>query len=845
MPTTVHAQRAGRATAQPDAPEGSFQYNDGAGGFAGDATVRFETAGSGGIRVSELGGGTGVSLFTTDGGFNVRRFDDGDLDFQIESEGAGTEASLTIVTQSGDASITTVVADSDFVTTNYGSDIIAHRFNTFTASVGWIYSGANVDNLFAIDGAEDAVAVGVALNSIDDSAIFEVLSTTRGFLPPRLTTAQRNAIATPAPGLQIFNTDAANMQHWNGTAWVNEAGANTPPGGNSQAVQFNNAGSFDGVDWFFWDIGNDLLVVGDPTETGFITIAHNGTDGTIENDTGIFRFESDDNYEFTGGVEIRIEESGGGTENLQLGHTGTVGTVVSSNGISLELNAATFGINSAYTLPGADGAPNQYLQTDGAGVVSFVTLDAVTVGAPDQTITSLKTFAPNATGALGADDIVIGDPTDYGVLKLGDATIARTSLVAGPLDLDGSMLTFNEALPATSNIEFAWADGTNSIRFALAVPGAGNATYSPRSMLIAGPAVLDDEIVTVGYWRTNAGIFDNIDCDTALNGADLGVQNDLEVEGIIYADVINESTPAAAVTLQADDGGGGGGTGGDGQMTWDGNQISLFPSDISFGEGYLFGWGATGDPTTPFANRWNLNSASGFNFIMSNAAFPQWIVGNTDPTSAWFIDGNGNKDIRINTLDTGFDQDNVVYFGYGGINLQDDAGDAVFIRSAQVVAGTYTITLPDNDGDTGQYLRNSDGAATLEWADKPIDYVMPVVAEENGPLAAASFEWGFGDGANTPSGQGVPLFVPAGLSAEVVALGLSFPSGTATVELEINGVLQGAAADVTHTGAGGTTNTLATPVAVANGDILNFRTTSVPVATTGPAQVVVYVRVFN
>lgn len=39
------------------------------------------------------------------------------------------------------------------------------------------------------------------------SAVLELQSTQQGFLPPRLTTAQRNAISNPAIGLTIFNTD--------------------------------------------------------------------------------------------------------------------------------------------------------------------------------------------------------------------------------------------------------------------------------------------------------------------------------------------------------------------------------------------------------------------------------------------------------------------------------------------------------------------------------------------------------------------------------------------------------------------------------------------------------------
>ena len=462
----------------------------------------------------------------------------------------------------------------------------------------------------------------------------------------------------------------------------------------------------------------------------------------------------------------------------------------------------------------------------------------VTIGAPAQTITSVKTFEPFGTGILGQDDIIIGDSADYGLMRIGAAEFGRTNFNAAALDLDGSMISFNTLLPATSNIEFAWADGTGSLRFALAVPAVGNATYNPRSMLIAGPAVLDDTVVTVGYWQTTNNIFDNLVCDTVGQGADLGVQNDLEVEGTIYIDNIEESTPGAAVTLTADEGTG------SGSIAWQGDDLVWAPAS-SPASSYVIGFGATGDPTTPLANRINLTGLSGFSFIFSNAGFPQWIIGNTDPTTAVFWDGNGNKDIRMNTLDTGFDQDNVVYFGYGGINLQDQTGDAIFLRSPAAVAGTFTITLPPTDGNTGQVLVNQDGAATLDWEDPAINYIMPIWAEENAGLAAGATEWAYGNGANTPLAQGPVLYVPAGLNAEIVAVGLSIPSGTATVQVVINGVAQGAAANATHTGPGGTINTLVAPVPVVNGDILNFQTQTVTAATGAPAQAIMYVRIFS
>jgi len=50
------------------------------------------------------------------------------------------------------------------------------------------------------------------------SAILQADSTTRGFLPPRMTTTQKNAIATPAAGLVVYDTTLAKLCVYT-TAW--------------------------------------------------------------------------------------------------------------------------------------------------------------------------------------------------------------------------------------------------------------------------------------------------------------------------------------------------------------------------------------------------------------------------------------------------------------------------------------------------------------------------------------------------------------------------------------------------------------------------------------------------
>jgi hypothetical protein len=145
-------------------------------------------------------------------------------------------------------------------------------------------------------------------------------------------------------------------------------------------------------------------------------------------------------------------------------------------------------------------------------------------------------------------DLFVGNASDYGLVQVGDAIFGRTSRVTGNLDMDGTVVLVNRTNPNASNILFAMMDRTNSIRFALPKSAVGNATYNPRSMLIAGPAPVDDACVTVGYWQTNS-IFHNLACDTSGAGADLGVQNNLEVEGDIFTDSIKGSTDNTNIVM--------------------------------------------------------------------------------------------------------------------------------------------------------------------------------------------------------------------------------------------------------------------------------------------------------
>jgi len=70
-------------------------------------------------------------------------------------------------------------------------------------------------------GGEIGGAIVVGSSSISASAQLEVTSVTRGFLPPRMTNAQRLAIASPAVGLMVYCTDMVEGLYVNkSTGWT-------------------------------------------------------------------------------------------------------------------------------------------------------------------------------------------------------------------------------------------------------------------------------------------------------------------------------------------------------------------------------------------------------------------------------------------------------------------------------------------------------------------------------------------------------------------------------------------------------------------------------------------------
>ncbi len=69
--------------------------------------------------------------------------------------------------------------------------------------------------------AQEGVAINTTGADPDNSAMLDIVSTTKGLLIPRMTQTQRNAISNPATGLMIYQTDnTPGYYFYNGSAWA-------------------------------------------------------------------------------------------------------------------------------------------------------------------------------------------------------------------------------------------------------------------------------------------------------------------------------------------------------------------------------------------------------------------------------------------------------------------------------------------------------------------------------------------------------------------------------------------------------------------------------------------------
>jgi hypothetical protein len=83
-----------------------------------------------------------------------------------------------------------------------------------------VFNGSAYASGLEVVGNNAESRVGIGTTAPDASAKLQIDATTKGFLPPRMTTTQKNAIASPAAGLVVYDT-TVNRAAVYSTAWEN------------------------------------------------------------------------------------------------------------------------------------------------------------------------------------------------------------------------------------------------------------------------------------------------------------------------------------------------------------------------------------------------------------------------------------------------------------------------------------------------------------------------------------------------------------------------------------------------------------------------------------------------
>jgi hypothetical protein len=174
--------------------------------------------GSGGTKQMLLVGSNGNLILQNGGTFT-------DAGFRLDVNGTARVQStmqvattLTVQRNQSVGDVTLSLDNSGGVSNWRGS--IAYRTESGGGNQRMVFNsqGSDVISIFG-SGGRTVMGQSHTLSDFVSSAVLNLVSTTYGFLPPRMTTTQKNAIVTPAPGLMVYDTTLNKLAVYTGAAW--------------------------------------------------------------------------------------------------------------------------------------------------------------------------------------------------------------------------------------------------------------------------------------------------------------------------------------------------------------------------------------------------------------------------------------------------------------------------------------------------------------------------------------------------------------------------------------------------------------------------------------------------
>ncbi len=397
----------------------------------------------------------------------------------------------------------------------------------------------NVPSVFS-DTANFLTTIGIGADTSDASALLDLTSEDKGFLAPRMTTAQRDAIASPATGLFVYNTTTNQYNMYDGTIWKNISGGAI--GDVSTGDAFTEAGA-QGNSFYFHGTGggktqvtagnssgsSNVLTFPDKTGT-FITTGNLSsitTTGTIT--SGVWN-----------GTVITSAYGGTGAD-LSAGTQGSLPYFVSTGklaSLAPSTSGYIFSTNGAgaapsWIDPGTLPSSNFFEQVSGTLAPKITTQDLLVGG---QSTASAKFAFINVNNGMPtasiSGNIVLDSAGSIQTTKNQTLTIGGNTtgnIILSPLNGSGNVRV--NGTTTLNSLTYTWPSEGQSEGFSLITNGSGTLTWGDLGTSISN------------YWRQASGT-----TYTANSTVDVLIGGTASASAKFAVLNVNSGTPTASIS---------------------------------------------------------------------------------------------------------------------------------------------------------------------------------------------------------------------------------------------------------------------------------------------------------
>lgn len=278
-------------------------------------------------------------------------------------------------------------------------------------------------------------SVGIGANTPNASAQLDISSTTKGLLIPRMTTAQRTAIVSPANGLMVYDTSLSGFYFYNGSAWT--AVSNSSGGSSSWTASGNNI--------YNSNTGN----VGIGTSTGLkekLSVKGN-----------LFVTYTNPNDLVNGGNRAALNLHGANTGGARINFLNsdtTIGAYINYYRLNSQLNE--------FSLNHGSNSRQLSLQENGNVGIGKIGTEKLDVAG---NIRSRDNVIVDSNVTVSGDIDAEGTVTGRGLRSTSTLTVAQTSALAGPV-FGASTASFTGEIKSSTGITIDDVAGTLSFKAA-------------------------------------------------------------------------------------------------------------------------------------------------------------------------------------------------------------------------------------------------------------------------------------------------------------------------------------------------------------------------------------------